>query len=93
MKKLNLNKNVVARLNNPENIYGGLPQTYLSASIVDYQALSQLKDEKGITGCNSGPNTVCILTKMWNCPGDPSYILTDCNHPQSHCACAFTFEC
>lgn len=28
MKKLNLNKQVVARLNNPENIYGGQLESY-----------------------------------------------------------------
>jgi len=28
MKKLRLNKETIARLNNPEQIYGGLPPTY-----------------------------------------------------------------
>ena len=77
MKKLALNKQVIARLNNPENIYGGMPITYESNTKPNYPELSAFFDKEGnnrggITGCTSGPNSLCMLTHMWNCPSvDP----------------------
>jgi len=91
MKKLALNKQIIARLNNPNNIYGGQPVTYNCGGVAE---LSKYFDaDRGVTGCNSGPNTVCLPTEMWHCVSDhPTYCYNQtCYNPQvTGCASANT---
>ena len=78
MKKLSLNKKVIAKLNDPSNIYGGVTYGYDgdTRKKLDVFSVDPLY-------CNSGPLTVCEPTKMWHCPSvDYSY----CNSgPNGQC--------
>ena len=75
MKKLNLNKKVIAQLNSPNQIYGGVPVTYNCGEPVEAK-VSQYFD-KNITGCESGANTACLVSRRWNCPSvDASFCNT-----------------
>ena len=64
MKKLSLNKKVVARLNNPENIYGGLP---LGCKEVTTKLVLQTDI---YCDHNTGGETLCLPSHYWHCPSN-----------------------
>jgi len=85
MKKLSLNKKIIAQLNNPDNIYGGVPVTYNNCAV----ALSRDFAHKN-GDCKSWDYQACILTQYWHCPSNAvSYCYNQsCPHPQIGGACA-----
>ena len=67
MKKLQLNKKVIAQLNNPENILGGVPVTCGTACGMEGREwnevlVSQIFNEKG-AACETGNATMCMTSK------------------------------
>jgi len=69
MKKLNLNKKVIAQLNNPENIQGGATVTYGKTGM-DVAAISKYFDAEKGGNCESGQYEACLPTQLWHCPSN-----------------------
>ena len=85
MKKLNLNKQTIARLTNPDKIYGGEPITYYTHE-ANLDALSEYYNGDPGTACKSASGGErCVLSAYWNCPSyGPSFChVASCNDPQS----------
>jgi len=82
MKKLNLNKKVIARLNNPEQIYGGEKYTVSCTLACCLQVDTGALQDTLAGGCNSlasctGEGNVCdsegftcISGPNYSCPGN-----------------------
>ena len=71
MKKLQLNKKVIAQLNNPENILGGVPVTCGTACGMEGREwnvglVSKIFDAKGGAVCATGDATMCMTSN--GCP-------------------------